>query len=128
MSLKTPLGRVLGLGAAGGGAHHWRAQRLSAIALVPLGAWLVASLVTLPDRAYGTVHGWLAQPLHGLLMALLVVAAAHHAWLGVTVIIEDYVHTTTSKVAALLVAQFLYVVVGAGALFAVLKVALGGWA
>lgn len=126
MSLKTPLGRVLGLGAAGGGVHHWRAQRLSAIALVPLGAWLLISLVTLPDRGYGTVHGWLAQPLHGLLMALLVVAAAYHAWLGVTVIIEDYVHATTTKVAALLVAQFLSVVVGAGALFAVLKVALGG--
>ena len=125
MSIKTPLGRVLGLGAAGGGAHHWWLQRVSAVALVSLGAWLVISLVTLPDMGYETVHGWLAQPLQGLLMSLLVLTAAYHAWLGVTVVIEDYVPQKTTKVTALLVAQFLYLAVGVGALFAVLKVALG---
>jgi len=125
MSIKTPLGRVLGLGAAGGGAHHWWVQRVSAVALVPLGAWFVISLVTLPDLGYRTVHGWLAEPLHGVLMALLVLTATYHAWLGVTVVIEDYVPQTTRKVTALLVAQFLHLAVGAGALFAVLKVALG---
>ena len=125
MSLKTPLGRVLGLGAAGGGAHHWWLQRVSALALVPLGAWFVVALLRLPDLGYGTVHAWLAEPAHGLAMALLVLVAAYHSWLGITVIIEDYVPDTAKKLGALLVAQFLHVVVGAAALFAVLKVALG---
>jgi succinate dehydrogenase / fumarate reductase, membrane anchor subunit len=126
MSLKTPLGQVLGLGAAGGGSHHWWVQRVSAIALAPLGAWFLVALVTLPDLGYGTVRAWLAAPVHGLLMALLVLAASYHAWLGVCVIIEDYVPHKARKVAALLVAQFLHLVVGGGALFAVLKVAFGG--
>ncbi len=125
MSLKTPLGRVLGLGAAGGGSHHWWLQRVSAVALVPLGAWFVVALVTLPELGYGTVHGWLAQPAHGLAMALLVLVAAYHSSLGVTVIIEDYVPQPAKKLTALLLAQFLHAAVGASALFAVLKVAFG---
>jgi succinate dehydrogenase / fumarate reductase membrane anchor subunit len=125
MSLKTPLGRVLGLGAAGGGAHHWWLQRVSAVALAPLGVWFVVALLTLPDFGYGTVHGWLAQPAHGLAMALLVLTATYHSWLGITVIIEDYVPHKTRKLTALLLAQFLHVGVGAGALLAVLKVVLG---
>ncbi len=124
MSLKSPLGRVLGLG-AGGGSHHWWLQRVSAVALVPLGAWFVVALALLPDGSYFTVRAWLAQPLHAVLMALLVLAAAYHSWLGVTVIIEDYVPHQARKLAALLVTQFLHVVVGAAALFAVLKVAFG---
>ena len=125
MSLKTPLGRVLGLGAAGGGSHHWWMQRVSALALALLGVWFVVALVTLPDLGYGTVRGWLAAPLNGLLMALLVLAASYHSWLGVCVVIEDYVPNTARRMTALLVAQFLHLAVGAGALFAVLKVALG---
>jgi succinate dehydrogenase / fumarate reductase, membrane anchor subunit len=125
VSLKTPLGRVLGLGAAGGGSHHWWMQRVSALALALLGIWLVVALVALPDHGYGTVRAWLSAPLNGLLMALAVLAAAYHSWLGVRVVIEDYVPNAARKVAALLVAQFLHLAVGAGALFAVLKVALG---
>ena len=125
MSLKTPLGSVLGLGAAGGGAHHWWVQRVSAVALVPLGAWLAVALLALPDMGYATVRGWLAAPQNGLLMALLVLTAAYHSALGVTVVIEDYVPNPTRKVIALVVAQFLHFAVGAAALFAVLKVALG---
>jgi succinate dehydrogenase / fumarate reductase membrane anchor subunit len=125
MSLKTPLGRVLGLGTGGGASHHWWVQRVSAVALAPLGAWLVVALVTLPDLGYGTARAWLAAPAHALPMALLVLVASYHSWLGVTVIVEDYVPDPAQKLAALLVAQFLHVAVGASALFAVLKVALG---
>ena len=125
MSLKSPLGRVLGLGAGGGGTHHWWLQRVTAVALVPLGAWFVTALALLPDHAYGTVRGWLALPLHALLMALLVFTAAYHSWLGVCVVIEDYVPEPRRRVASLLAVQFLHVAVGAGALLAVLKVALG---
>jgi succinate dehydrogenase / fumarate reductase, membrane anchor subunit len=125
MSLKSPLGQVLGLGAAGGGAHHWWVQRVSAVALAPLGVWFVASLVTASDLSYGAARAWLAAPLHAVLMALLVATAAYHSWLGVGVIIEDYVADKSQKVVALLTSQLLHVVVGAAALFAVLKVALG---
>jgi succinate dehydrogenase / fumarate reductase membrane anchor subunit len=124
MSFRSPLGSVLGLG-AGGGSQHWWLQRVTAVALVPLGAWFVIALALLPGGDYGTAHAWLALPLHAVLTSLLVVAATLHSWLGVTVIVEDYVAGKARRFAALLVLQFLHVAVGAAALFAVLKVALG---
>ncbi|HUO95491.1 MAG TPA: succinate dehydrogenase, hydrophobic membrane anchor protein [Steroidobacteraceae bacterium] len=126
MSLKSPLGSVLGLGAAGGGAHHWWMQRLTAIALAPLGAWFVTALVMLPDLSYPTARGWLAAPWHAVPAGLLVLTATYHAWLGVRVVVEDYVHDRTHKLVTLVVLEFLHLAVGAGALYAVLKVALGG--
>ena len=125
MSLKTPLGRVLGLGAAPGGSHHWWVQRLSAVALAPLSLWFVAAILALPDLGYGTVRGWLAAPGHALAVALLVLTAAYHAELGVAVVIEDYVPREAGRTAALVRARVAHVAVGAAALFAVLKVALG---
>jgi succinate dehydrogenase / fumarate reductase, membrane anchor subunit len=127
LSLRTPLGRALGLGAAGG-VHHWWLQRLSALALAPLGGWFAIALLTLPDLRYATVHAWLAEPAHALLTLLLAPTAAHHAWLGVSVVVEDYVHGAAAKTVALLLARFVHVVVGVATVFAVLKVALGGGA
>ena len=124
MSLKSPLGRVLGLGAAGG-SHHWWLQRLSSLALVPLGAWFVIALVTLPDLGYASVHGWLAEPLSTVLLLVLVPVALHHSWLGVAVVVEDYLPNPTSKTLTLLALQALHVLVAAAALFAILKIALG---
>ena len=125
MSLRTPLGRVLGLGAAGGGSHHFWAQRVSAVALVPLTIWFVVALVGLPDLGYFTVRAWLGEPAHAVALLLLVPVAAYHAWLGVAVVIEDYVAGRARRLTALLVAQFLHIAAAAGGVDAVLKVALG---
>ncbi len=124
MSLRSPLGRVLGLGAASG-AHHWWLQRLSSIALLPLTAWFVIALLTLPNLRWASVHGFLARPVSAVLLLLLVPAAAHHSWLGVAVVVEDYVHGRRLKTLTLLVLQLLHVVVTVVALFAVLSIALG---
>jgi succinate dehydrogenase / fumarate reductase membrane anchor subunit len=125
MSLKSPLGRVLGLGAAGG-SHHWWLQRLSSIALVPLTGWFVVALLTLPDLGWVSVHAWLAKPPCTVLLLLLVPTLLHHSWLGVTVVVEDYVHSPFAKTLTLLGLQMLHLVLGAAALYAVLKIAFGG--
>ncbi len=127
MSLRTPLGRVLGLGTSSG-VHHWWAQRLTALALAPLGAWFVVSLLTLPDLGYAAVRGWLAAPRNAVPMLLLVPVVAYHSWLGVAVVLEDYVHGRVTKTVALLVVQFLHLLVATAALLAVLKLALGSGA
>ncbi len=124
MSLKSPLGRVLGLGAAGG-SHHWWLQRLSSLALVPLSAWFAIALLTLPDLGWVTVHAWLATPVTTVLLLLLVPTLVHHSWLGVAVVVEDYLPNPTSKTLTLLALQALHVLVAAAALFAILKIALG---
>jgi succinate dehydrogenase / fumarate reductase, membrane anchor subunit len=111
---------------AAGGVHHWWVQRVSAVVLVPLGLWLLVSLARRPDLEYGTLRAWLAQPLQALLMALLVCTATYHSWLGVCVVIDDYVPSPATNRAALLAARLLHLALGAGALLAVLRLAFGG--
>jgi len=124
MSLRSPLGRVLGLGSAKDGTAHWWAQRVSAVALVPLTLWFMISLLALPSLDYATVRIWLSFPLTALLTMLLVAVLTYHSYLGTSVVIEDYVHSAGTKVASLLLLRFLYVLVGAASIFAVLRVAL----
>ena len=124
MSSKSALGRVLGLGTASA-TRHWWLQRVGAVALLPLGVWFAVALLSLPDLHFATVHAWLARPWNALLLLLLLPVAAHHSWLGVEVIVQDYVHDQTAKLVAMLGLQFLHVAAGALACWAVVRVALG---
>ena len=123
MDLTTPLNRVLGLGAAKTGSEHWWMQRLTAIALLPLGLWFAISLLLLDDFAYATVVTWVQRPLTGIMLVLTVLAVGYHSHMGVQVVIEDYVHATASKVVALILSALAHFGLTVAALFAILKVA-----
>ena len=125
MSLRSPLGRVLGMGAARQGVHHWWQQRLTAVALVPLSIWFLVSLLTLPSLDQATVSAWMAHSSSALLLVLLVLAAAWHSRLGVAVVIEDYVHGGL-KTVTLVVFSFAHLLVAAAGVLAILRVALRG--
>lgn len=125
MSLRSPLGRVLGTGSAKDGTGHWWAQRVTAIALVPLTLWLFASLLLLPALDYPTVKAWLSLPVSSFLAMLTIAVLAYHASLGSTVIVEDYVHGAGLKVLWLLLLRFSYVICAGAGMFAVLRVAFG---
>ena len=125
MSLRSPLGRVLGLGSAKDGTGHWWGQRVSAVALIPLTLWFLLSLLSLPALDYATVRAWLSVPLSGVLAALLVAALTYHSYLGTTVVIEDYVHAAGTKLLSLLLLRFLYVLICAAGIFAILHVSFG---
>ena len=84
------LSRVLGHGSAHEGAHHWRVQRLTALALLMLVPWLLVSLALLPDLSWPTVHAWVSGLWHAALLVVLVLCACWHSQLGVQVVIEDY--------------------------------------
>jgi succinate dehydrogenase / fumarate reductase membrane anchor subunit len=125
MSLRSPLSRVLGLGSAKDGTAHWWAQRVTAVALVPLTLWFVFSLLTLPDFEYETVRTWLSVPISGFLSVLLVSVLCYHSYLGTIVIIEDYVTSNGMKLLSLMTLRFLYVLAGGAAVFAILRVVFG---
>jgi succinate dehydrogenase / fumarate reductase membrane anchor subunit len=126
MSLKSPLGRVLGLGAAGEGPGHWWAQRLSAAALVPLTLWFVLSVAGIDASNYYVVDAWLSRPLNALLAILLVIAATYHASLGVQVVAEDYIHAPGPRAVVLGLLRLAHVALAVGGVFAVVIVASGG--
>jgi succinate dehydrogenase / fumarate reductase membrane anchor subunit len=125
MSLRSPIGRVLGLGAAKEGVGHWWSQRMTSVALVILGLWFVAALLRLDGLSYPLVTAWLAQPLNAVLMTLLVATTVYHSKLGVQVVVEDYVTIAGTKIVTMLLLNFLHVALGALGIFAVLKIAFG---
>ena len=125
MSLVTPLNRVLGLGSAKDGVEHWWAQRLSAVALALLGLWLVFAFIGLADFRHDTVVNWLQAPSASILMILTLLTLGYHSQLGVQIVIEDYVHASGLKVAALILTTFVHIGIVVAGVFAVLKVALG---
>ena len=125
MSVRSPLSRVLGMGSAKDGTAHWWAQRVTAVALIPLTLWLAFSLLALPDLSYDTVRTWLSVPISALLAVLLLGVLSYHSYLGTQVIVEDYVHSTGLKIFMLLTLKFLYVLCAGAGMFAVLRVAFG---
>lgn len=124
MNLITPLNRVLGLGSAKGGADHWWAQRLTAVALLPLGLWLAFSLATLDGFSYAMVVNWVREPITSVLLLLSVVALLYHSYLGIQVVVEDYVHGK-AKVVVLVLSAFAHVFFAVAGLFSILKIAFG---
>ena len=126
MSLRSPIGRVLGLGAAKEGVSHWWSQRVTSVALLLLGLWFVASLLRIPNFSYEVVITWIAMPVNAVLLLLLIATLVHHSQLGVQVVVEDYVHHHGLKVATLLLLTFAHVALAALAIFAVLRIAFGG--
>jgi succinate dehydrogenase / fumarate reductase membrane anchor subunit len=125
MSLRTPLAEARGLGSAKEGVHHWWAQRLTALALVPLTLWFVAALVAVATADYATAVEWVSSPLVTVLLLLLIAATFYHAQLGMQVVFEDYIHTKSLKVAAIVVSRFAMIGLGLASAYAVLRIALG---
>jgi succinate dehydrogenase / fumarate reductase membrane anchor subunit len=126
-SYRTPLSRARGLGAAKHGVGHWIAERVSAVALIPLVLWGVFAVLRLAATDYEGAVAWVqASPLNPVLLSLLALVSFAHMHGGMRVIVEDYEHRTIPQAVLLLLNVFGCVLGGALALFSILKVALGG--
>ncbi len=124
-SMRSPLARASGLGSAKEGVEHWWRERVTAVALIPLALWFVASMIAHAGSDYVAFVAWLRMPSSALMMALLLVAVFNHTALGLQVIIEDYVHST-AKIPALIIMRLSSFALAAAGILAVLRVALSG--
>ena len=124
MSLVHPLARVLGKGAAKSGVHHWWVQRVTAIALVPLTLWVIASLLGLKGGDHDDAVAWMSSPVNAALLISWVVVMLHHAQLGLQVVIEDYIHTPWMEMTAHLLVKFAMTLGMVVAAISILRVAL----
>jgi succinate dehydrogenase / fumarate reductase membrane anchor subunit len=124
--MRSPLGRVLGLGSAKEGVEHWWRQRMTALLLVPLTLWFVIAVIGLIGADRAALVAWTHNPMAAVLMILLLVATFYHAALGLQVVIEDYVHSEGTKLAALIVMRVLCILFVLRGVLAVLKLAFVG--
>ena len=121
----TQLGKVRGLGPAGEGGEHWIRERVTSIALLLLGTWLIFSLLFLPDLGRGTLVEWLRTPWGAVPMALFVVTAFVHGLDGMKVVVDDYAHDEGNRFALNTVLLFLAAGGEALCLFALGRIAFG---
>ena len=124
-SIRSPLGRARGMGSAHTGSHHWWVQRMTALALIPLCSWLAVSVALLAAQPYDLVRGWMLSPITTVLLLLTVFNLFYHAWLGMQVVVEDYIARKPTRVAMLICMQGAMILCGALCMFAILKISLG---
>lgn len=121
MNMRTPLKNVRHLGSAKEGADHFWMQRVTAVANLVLGLFLVWLIASLAGADYVTVKSTLANPIVALLLAMLIVSATIHMRLGMQVIIEDYITRDSTKIVLLLLNNFFAILVAAASVWAILK-------
>ncbi|MDE0781045.1 MAG: succinate dehydrogenase, hydrophobic membrane anchor protein [Alphaproteobacteria bacterium] len=126
MSTRTPLGRARGLGSAKSGTGHWWAQRVTALALIPLVTWFVISMIVITGANHETALSFISSPINAVLLTLLIVATFYHGQLGLQVVIEDYIHTKWLEVTLILSVKGGAIFLGVASVYAVIAIALGG--
>ena len=123
---RTPLKTAVGLGSAQHGVQHFMQQRLTAVALVLLGAWFIWIALKMLNLDYAAAHALIGQPLNALLMLAFVIAVFWHAQLGLQVVIEDYVHARGLEFALQVAVKFLCFLGAIASALAVIRIALHG--
>ena len=104
---------------------HWWHQRLTAVALIPLSLWFAFGLTGIDLGSQAAVVAWIGGPLNATLLGLLATSGVYHSWLGVRVVLEDYVPDEGQLRVSLACSQAAHAVVLAVCLFAILRVVFG---
>jgi len=126
MEMRSPLARIRGLGSSNHGIQHWWLLRITGVALVPLTLWFVFFAVQLASADLATVKAWVGAHYNPALLILLIVCMFYHGQAGLQEVIEDYIHTESTKVASIVIVKFAAALLGACSAFAVLRLTFGG--
>lgn len=122
--MRSPLARAQGLGSASGGVKHWWAQRVTAVALLPLSLWFAAAIIAHTGSDYGAFVIWIGTPLTISLMSLLLTGLFYHTALGLQVVVEDYVHSDV-RFAAIVAIRLICIALAVIGILSVLRIAFG---
>lgn len=120
--IQSPLAKARGLGSAHEGAHHWLAERITAVAILPLVLWLIWSMVQLRGLSYWEFTQWLSQPWNTALMILFIAGVYHHATTGLQVVIEDYVASNAAKLIQITLVKMAFAFMAVASIVSILKI------
>ena len=123
--LRAPLKNVRGLGSAKAGTEHFMQQRITAVALLLTGAYVIGLLLCNLQGGFDAMHAALAHPISAVVVIAFLIAMCWHASLGIQVVIEDYVHTPKWLITSILLNKFIFAIAAIAGVLAVLKISLG---
>lgn len=122
--LRSPLGRVRGLGSARGGTHHWWLQRVTSVALLPLTIWFALAAASLAGASHAETIGWIGRPWNAVLLLATIGLTFHHTASGLQVVLEDYAKPEWVKMGGILAMKAICVLLALASALAVLKIAV----
>lgn len=122
--LRSPLGRVRGLGSARGGTRHWWLQRVTSLALLPLTLWFAVSAASLAGASHDRVTGWIGDPVNAVLLLAAIGLTFHHTAAGLQVVVEDYARPEWAKVGGILAIKAICWLLALASALAVLRIAV----
>ena len=120
---QTPLHKVEGMGSSHSGTGHFWRERVTAVALIPLSLWFLYVMLGLAGTSEVTALQFLAHPWNAILMGAFVLFSLWHAYLGLQVVVDDYVHTAGMKIFLMLVIRFSLIAIAAISIFAIVRIA-----
>jgi len=123
--MRTPLGRVRGLGPARSGTAHFWQQRLTSVSGIPLTVALIVIAISLLGRSHATVVQVLGSPIVAITILLFIINSAYHMWIGMQEIILDYVHGEIVKLVSLIANTCFVFAVALASAYAILKLSFG---
>lgn len=109
-------------GTRGGTGHFWW-QRLTAVALVPLGLWMLAVFIAYAGAPHAVVVEFLSRPVNAAGLLLLILAGLGHAMLGLQTVIEDYIQGPALRMTLLGLNTFFHAALGLACAVAALRLA-----
>ena len=123
-TLRSPLGRVRGLGSAKSGTMHWWHQRVTSMLLLPLTLWFVLSAALLAGASHAETVAWIGRPWNAVLLLAAIGLSFHHTAAGAQVILEDYVNQEWARLGAVLAVKTICTLLALASALAVLKIAI----
>jgi succinate dehydrogenase / fumarate reductase, membrane anchor subunit len=123
--MRTPLKTARNLGSAKDGTDHFWKQRVTGVANIFLGLFLVWLIASLLGADHATVKARLANPLTSLALLATIVSGTVHMRLGMQTIIEDYVNGEAMKIVLVMLNTFFAALISLASIFAVLKLSFG---
>lgn len=118
-NMTTPLYKAKGHGAAHEGTHHWWMQRVTSVALIPLSIFVLINLKNIITTDISNLTNFLANPPVTIAMISFILITYYHAYMGLQVVIEDYVHCRCAKPLLLIFNQIFFFILAVAAVYAI---------
>ncbi len=110
---------------SGSGTSHFKQQRLTAMANVPLVLFLLWFIITKLGLSRAELIVCLKDPIASIGLVLALASIFWHMWLGMQVIIEDYLINSSAFRLAMAANTMFVATMAVLSLYAILKMSFG---